>query len=50
MMETEQRMLKGFVTAATLSSEDIDAMDKSVRRHVALGFCPSTERADALDV
>ena len=30
MMETEQRMLKGFVTAASLSSEDIDAMDKSV--------------------
>jgi len=29
MMETEQRMLKGFVTAASLSSEDIDATDKS---------------------
>ena len=30
MMETEQRMLKGFVTAGSLSSEDIDAVDKSV--------------------
>jgi len=30
MVETERRMLKGFVTAASLSSEDIDAMDKSV--------------------
>lgn len=30
MAETERRMLKGFVTAASLSSEDIDAVDKSV--------------------
>ena len=30
MKETERRMLKGFVTAASLSSEDIDAVDKSV--------------------
>jgi DNA repair and recombination protein RAD54B len=31
MMEIEQRMLKGFVTAASLSSEDTDAVDRSVR-------------------
>jgi hypothetical protein len=30
MMETERRMLKGFVTAGSLSSEDIGAVDKSV--------------------
>jgi len=30
MAETERRMLKGFVTAASLSSEDIGAVDKSV--------------------
>ena len=30
MVETERRMLKGFVTAASLSSEDIGAVDKSV--------------------
>ena len=30
MVETERRMLKGFVTAASVSSEDIDAVDKSV--------------------
>ena len=31
MMRMEQQMLKGFVTAASLSYEDIGAMDKSVR-------------------
>jgi DNA repair and recombination protein RAD54B len=30
MVETERRMLKGFVTAGSLSSEDIGAVDKSV--------------------
>lgn len=30
MAETERRMLKGFVAASNLSSEDMGATDKSV--------------------
>ena len=48
MMEIEQRMLKGFVTATRLSSEDIDAVDRSVRE----AWFPDSVcgKADALDV
>ena len=31
MMKIEQQMLKGFVTAASLGSEDKDLADRSVR-------------------
>ena len=31
MTEIEQRMLKGFVTAASLSPKDVDNVDKTVR-------------------
>ena len=49
MAETERRMSKGFVTAASLSSEDIDAVDKSVseRWRSALGLV--WKKTDALN-
>lgn len=37
MMKIEQQMSKGFVTAASLSSEDIDAVDRSVSETLGPG-------------
>lgn len=50
MMETERRMLKGFVTAGSLSSEDIGAVDKSVSETVVLGLGLGMKRADVLNM
>lgn len=48
MMEAESRMLKGFVTAASLSSEDIEAMDKSVSELEFSVPVPGMEKAKEL--
>lgn len=50
MMEMEQRMLKGFVTAASLSSEDIDAVDRSVRETWFPDLVRDIKKANALNM